>query len=150
LTSGGGEGAIRTPSHMPTGTERCRWVPLAEELARGRGELKDAGDRHQQFVEGSAQATNELREEAERERQSASLMSQRLLKEQKTNAGAKDHLRDLNDQILVELKLRMQLQEGEERTLPRCSSLNGASGYLHACELLYDNPRLCDIRCGKG
>lgn len=102
---------------MLASTERRRWVPLAEEVARGRDELKDADDKHQLFVEGSTRAANELQLEAERERQSASLMSLRLLKEQKTNAGANDHLRDLNHQMLVEVKLRMQLQEGEERTL---------------------------------
>jgi hypothetical protein len=54
-----------------------------------------------------------LQQQAARERQSASRMSQRLLQEQTANAGASGHLRDLNQQMLVEVKLRMQLQEGE-------------------------------------
>ena len=82
-------------------------------MARGRGELKEADDRHQQYVEQSMRAAEELQQQAARERQSASRMSQRLLQEQTANAGASGHLRDLNQQMLVEVKLRMQLQEGE-------------------------------------
>jgi hypothetical protein len=67
----------------------------------------------------STSAAEELHEAAQRARKSAALMSQRLVKEQSTGADAGKHLRELNNQILVEVELRIHLQQGA-RLIERC------------------------------